>query len=129
MTSQIITDTEPWMARGLCGEVNPELFFPEKGGAANRARAICERCSVTAECLQYALDTAQAYGVWGGYSREERLEMKKKGALPTPRHCKRPACSNLIPGDAHGNQKYCSPICQSATYRDQHPHVAKGNVA
>ena len=38
------------------------------------ARDTCNRCTVTNDCLTYAIDTAQPYGAWGGIpARQRRL--------------------------------------------------------
>ncbi|MGH9060608.1 MAG: WhiB family transcriptional regulator, partial [Acidimicrobiales bacterium] len=38
-----------------------------------RAKAICARCPVRAECLAFALATDQRYGIWGGTSETDRV--------------------------------------------------------
>lgn len=63
---------QPWMDDALCAEVDPELWFPEKGGAVEPARAICQRCTVAAECLDYALTNNERFGMWGGVSERTR---------------------------------------------------------
>jgi WhiB family transcriptional regulator, redox-sensing transcriptional regulator len=47
---------------------------------AEQAKAVCAVCPVRRECLQFALATRQAHGVWGGMSEHERR--------PGPRHAK-----------------------------------------
>jgi WhiB family redox-sensing transcriptional regulator len=69
--------TEPWMREGRCGETDPEIFFPEKGGSVREAKKICARCPVRAECLDYALGHDEQYGVWGGTSEQERRRMRR----------------------------------------------------
>ena len=64
-----------WRHRARCRDVDPELFFPvgTTGPAeaqVQSAKAICALCPVREECLQWALDTAQDAGVWGGLSEE-----------------------------------------------------------
>lgn len=44
-----------WRAEALCAQVDPELFFPEQGFPSHHARAVCARCPVAAECLDWAL--------------------------------------------------------------------------
>lgn len=66
-----------WMERGVCGQTDPESFFPEKGGSTREAKAICERCPVAAECLDYAIDNDERFGIWGGLSERERRKVKK----------------------------------------------------
>ena len=75
----IITPPQ-WMSDGLCAQVDPELFFPEKGGATGPAKRICRRCAVRDECLAYALAHDARFGVWGGASERDRRQMKRTRA-------------------------------------------------
>lgn len=66
-----------WRDDAACQTADPELFFPISGRGLSllqvtRAKAVCGRCSVRKECLDYALDTHQQYGVWGGRTEDER---------------------------------------------------------
>ncbi|MEE6273495.1 WhiB family transcriptional regulator [Georgenia sp. MJ206] len=61
-----------WADEALCAQTDPEEFFPEKGGSTRSAKAICARCPVSAECLTYALDNHERFGIWGGMSERER---------------------------------------------------------
>lgn len=63
-----------WMRSALCAQVDPELWFPE-GGSARPAKAICGGCQVRAECLDYALASAEQFGIWGGLSARERRRL------------------------------------------------------
>lgn len=73
-------DTRPWVDDALCAQVDPELFFPEKGGSTKEAKYICSRCTVAAECLDYALEQEERFGIWGGVSERTRRKIKH----PTP---------------------------------------------
>lgn len=42
------------------------LFFSEELIDIARAKAICSKCTVTAQCLGEALERAEPWGVWGG---------------------------------------------------------------
>jgi hypothetical protein len=71
-----------WRAQALCREVDPELFFPVGDGAAakmqtQKAKAICARCPARGDCLEWALDTGQQSGVWGGLSEAERRRIAR----------------------------------------------------
>lgn len=73
---------EPWMADAVCPSVDPELWYPDKGGSTAVARSICQTCPVKKECLQYALDHDERFGVWGGLSERSRRSLqraKKRG--------------------------------------------------
>lgn len=67
----------PALPGALCREVDTgELFFPEKGGTTAPAKQVCRMCPVREECLQYALDHDERYGIWGGKSERERRRMR-----------------------------------------------------
>ncbi|WP_084155190.1 WhiB family transcriptional regulator [Agrococcus lahaulensis] len=66
-----------WQADALCAETDPEAFFPEKGGSTRDAKRICESCEVRAECLEYALENDERFGIWGGLSERERRKLRK----------------------------------------------------
>ncbi len=70
-----------WASQGACHDEDPELFFPITSSGPGRrqiarAKAVCARCLVRAECLSYALDSGQESGVWGGTSEEERQALR-----------------------------------------------------
>jgi hypothetical protein len=74
-----------WQDRALCAETDPDAFFPDKGESTGPAKKVCARCEVRAECLQYALDNGERFGVWGGKSERERRELSRQ---PNPvRRC------------------------------------------
>lgn len=66
---------ESWKSHASCAEVDPDLWFPEKGGSVKEAKAICRSCLVRAECLDYALETQQRFGVWAGLSERARRKL------------------------------------------------------
>jgi WhiB family redox-sensing transcriptional regulator len=53
------------------------VFFPEKGGSTREAKRICGECPVRAECLEYALEEDERFGIWGGMSERERRKLKR----------------------------------------------------
>lgn len=65
-----------WHALGRCREVDPELFFPERGESPARAKRVCGGCKVRAECLAWAMDTGERFGVWGGATESERRQLR-----------------------------------------------------
>lgn len=64
-----------WQGLALCAQVDPDLFYPEKGESALAAKSLCARCDVRAACLGEALARREAWGVWGGLSARERAEL------------------------------------------------------
>lgn len=68
---------EQWQERALCAQTDPEAFFPEKGGSTREAKQICAGCEVRTECLEYALEHDERFGIWGGLSERERRRLKR----------------------------------------------------
>jgi len=96
-----------WHDRALCAETDPEAFFPEKGGSTREAKQVCRGCEVSAECLEYALERDERFGIWGGLSERERRRLKREplsvaclGTFQSPRPgaCDHPEAT---PGRAH----------------------------
>jgi hypothetical protein len=57
----------------------PGIFYPEdypdpivRKQATKTAKALCKTCPVMSECLTYALESNERFGVWGGLSASER---------------------------------------------------------
>jgi WhiB family redox-sensing transcriptional regulator len=67
-----------WQERALCAQTDPEAFFPEKGGSTREAKRVCGGCEVRAECLGYALEHDERFGIWGGLSERERRRLKRQ---------------------------------------------------
>lgn len=69
-----------WQVDALCAQTNPEAFFPEKGGSTRDAKRICTDCDVKEQCLNYALQNDERFGIWGGKSERERKKLLKRKA-------------------------------------------------
>ena len=72
------TDEQDWQERALCAQTDPEAFFPEKGGSTREAKKVCTGCDVRSECLEYALQNDERFGIWGGLSERERRKLKRR---------------------------------------------------
>ena len=66
-----------WQEQALCAQTDPEAFFPEKGGSTREAKAVCELSEVRDECLSYALENDERFGIWGGLSERERRRLRR----------------------------------------------------
>lgn len=69
-----------WMTQSLCAQSDPEAFFPDKGGSVRAVTAICSRCPVAQECLEFAIDNDIQHGIWGGLSTHARRRLHKRTA-------------------------------------------------
>ncbi len=65
-----------WQSQALCREMDNDIFFPKRGSSAPEAFRVCAKCPVTFECLEFALETDQRHGIWGGKSASERSRIK-----------------------------------------------------
>ncbi len=77
---QLAIPDEPWMGNALCTEIGGDLFFSEnKGDTAGLrdAKRICQLCPVQIDCLQFAMDNNEAFGIWGGLSTRERRRIQR----------------------------------------------------
>lgn len=75
----MVTD---WRKDAACLDQDVDLFFPigVTGSAldqAERAKAYCQDCPVRAQCLDWALETNQDAGVWGGKTEDERRQLRR----------------------------------------------------
>lgn len=72
-----------WRDQASCGSTDPVLFFPvgSTGDAVDlirAAKAVCQGCPVRSACLNFALETNQEAGIWGGTSAEERRMLRRR---------------------------------------------------
>ena len=73
-----------WRHKAACRDEDPELFFPigDTGPALvqiEEAKRVCRSCTVVDSCLQWAMETGQEAGVWGGMSEDDRRLARRRG--------------------------------------------------
>jgi len=89
--------------------MDPDFFFNEKGHPVPpEAKAACARCSVSAECLTYAVMNGIKQGYWGGRLPRQRHGLKSKllagEAQGPPCLCEGPKCRLPMKSDRHGTR-------------------------
>ena len=74
-----IADIWDWQRMGLCrGRDSAQFFHPDGERNPSRARRtaqakeVCKRCPVMEQCREFALQTREPFGVWGGLAEAER---------------------------------------------------------
>src|SRR4051794_20510989 len=107
-----------WRHRSACLDEDPELFFPigNTGPAIlqiEEAKAVCRRCEVREQCLQWALEAGQDHGGWGGLSGGERRAPKRRNARTRVRTAWR------SPGrdDERSRRRWCSDATERVEAR------------
>ncbi|MEU1465720.1 WhiB family transcriptional regulator [Streptomyces sp. NPDC005727] len=72
-----------WREHAACRHEDPDLFFPigttgPSQVQAQQAKAVCGGCPVREQCLDWALDTGQSIGIWGGTTETERRALRRR---------------------------------------------------
>lgn len=67
-----------WYGDALCAEVDPAIFFPEKGDGISAAKKICAACRVREQCLDYAIENRETQGMWGGLTPSARRKIARQ---------------------------------------------------
>jgi WhiB family redox-sensing transcriptional regulator len=78
---------DDWRASAACTPNDEDLFFAEGHGdhvkfAIADAKAICAACPVITQCRQWALDTRQEHGVYGGIDAAQRRAIRRSKQPP-----------------------------------------------
>lgn len=73
-----ILEERPWAVFAACHESDPEIFFPVTRMDEDRALALCAICPVRDECLDYALESRERFGIWGGTTDKERRKLIRR---------------------------------------------------
>ena len=73
-----------WKDDAACRYADPEIFFPggqrddpESIAKTEAALALCQRCPVTAQCLDYAQRLHLDHGIYGGLSARARHRLRE----------------------------------------------------
>ncbi|MEA2023414.1 MAG: WhiB family transcriptional regulator [Actinomycetota bacterium] len=70
-----ILDERPWAVFSACREADPSIFFAVTRDDERAALVVCSSCSVQEQCLEFALETNERFGVWGGTTERQRKKM------------------------------------------------------
>jgi WhiB family redox-sensing transcriptional regulator len=72
-----LLEERPWAVYSSCREAEPEIFFASTRADERAATAVCNTCAVADQCLEFAIETRERFGVWGGTNERERRRMLK----------------------------------------------------
>ena len=88
-TSQLqpISEAWEWQILGRCRDRNGSQFFhpdDDLGRISRRlreaaAKRVCDACPVRRQCATHALTVGEEYGVWGGFSENDRATLREIG--------------------------------------------------
>ena len=71
-----LTRTTDWLTTAPC-RTDPDTMFDTTDAGVEAAKEFCRRCPAVERCLQWALDTGEEHGVWGGMSEDERRPLRQ----------------------------------------------------
>jgi len=88
-TSQLqpISEVWEWQLLGRCRDRSGIQFFhpdDDLGRISRRmreaaAKRVCDNCPVRRQCATHALTVGEEYGVWGGFSENDRTILRELG--------------------------------------------------
>jgi len=67
-----------WIEKAKCRGTDPDLFFPERGESTKEAKSVCRDCPIKRECLEYAVQGVEKFGIWGEMSERERRTVRRE---------------------------------------------------
>lgn len=75
---RLLMERPDWMDSAPCSQVDPEIFYADKGRKDQiaAAKTVCRPCEYRSLCLNYALINKDQWGVWGGLTGKERLGLE-----------------------------------------------------
>jgi WhiB family transcriptional regulator, redox-sensing transcriptional regulator len=76
-----------WQRLGSCRGMDSAVFFhpdgernPSRARRTAKAKEVCHRCPVMDMCREFALETREPFGVWGGLAEaERRIILERRG--------------------------------------------------
>jgi WhiB family transcriptional regulator, redox-sensing transcriptional regulator len=78
MSARIASPAADFLVDAACKGTDTAVFFPVSETFAGEAKAICAACPVAEQCLEYAIETHQPDGVWGGLTAVERHRLVRR---------------------------------------------------
>ena len=70
-----ILEERPWAVYSACREADPENFCAATRADERAALSVCNTSAVVEKCLEFAIETRERFGVWGGTHERERRKM------------------------------------------------------
>jgi WhiB family redox-sensing transcriptional regulator len=74
-----------WMQSAACKGETVDRFFNPPGTVPFEALALCYRCPVRADCLDYAVENRIEHGLWGGLTAKQRID-RRRGHVTVDHH-------------------------------------------
>lgn len=106
-----------WRLEAKCRDIaDPDVFWSSHG---RRAQVICAACPVRQQCYDYAIETKQRHGVFGGVGAFRRRH--GGGEVPEPVHGTRASYERHLAEDEYP----CEACMEWASNRNSHKRKKK----
>ncbi|MDL5205087.1 WhiB family transcriptional regulator [Streptomyces sp. ALI-76-A] len=119
-----------WLRHAVCAGMDQRAFFATGRHARAQvfaAKRVCDACPVREQCREWAIESGERWGVWGGMSQDELRKKRRRftsrakaGTRPAPKK-REPAKCGTRPGyQKHLREKtpVCGPCRQANTDAD-----------
>lgn len=110
-----------WRTRALCAQIGGDWWYadntPHHTSEINTAKAICQMCDVQTQCLEWALNNDERYGIWGGLSAHQRQKLRRKRRIPPQQPWLQP-CGTPAAARRHHRRK--EPLCPACIAASSH---------
>lgn len=132
----MIRGATDWMNHAACAGRGNRRFYADDENLQLAALSVCATCPVQQDCLNYALDGEERFGVWGGLTAKQRNQLLAH--RPVVRRCVECAGTYDTPrGESRHRSMYCTPQCRDAAkkrndaarkFADTHPCAVCGTA-
>jgi WhiB family redox-sensing transcriptional regulator len=116
--------TMTWADRAACRGMTVDTFYTsddatdtERERVQAAAKMICRICPSRLDCLDWALNTAEAEGVWGGLTADERRILRRRKHMRIPRTVILQPCGTLAAYRRH--QRNGEPVCEPCAQKNR----------
>lgn len=72
--------TIPRLDGALCAHDDPDAWFPGRHSTkadVEAVKAVCDACPARRGCLEWAMETHEPEGIWGGLDEDERRRLRR----------------------------------------------------
>ena len=66
---------DDWQEDAACRDADISMFFSLDDDDQRAAQELCKSCPVQQDCLRFAIENREMYGIWGGMLEGDRRSL------------------------------------------------------
>lgn len=66
---------DSWQEDAACRDADIGVFFSLDDEDQRAAQELCKTCPVQQDCLRFAIENREMYGIWGGMQESDRRSL------------------------------------------------------